>query len=192
MAKGRESGMPDEAFWNTFFDPERVVAALDCAGSVNVVEFGCGYGTFTLPAAKSVSGKVFALDLDPAMIETTRRRALEAGLKNVEVMQRDFLADGSGLPDRSTGYAMLFNILHIEESEALLREAFRTLAPGGKIGIMHWKHDPRTPRGPSMEIRPRPEQCRLLAETAGFQFLRFEDLPCCPWHWSMVLQRPPE
>ncbi len=188
--KGRESGMPEEAYWNTFFDPERVVAALDCAGSVDVVEFGCGYGTFTVAAARSVSGKVFALDLDPIMIETTRRHALVADLKNVEVIQRDFLAAGSGLPDRSTGYAMLFNILHIEESEALLQEAFRTLAAGGKLGIMHWKHDPRTPRGPSLEIRPRPEQCRHMAEAAGFQFLRSEALPGCSWHWGMVLLRP--
>lgn len=31
-----------------------------------------------------------------------------------------------------------------------------TLLPDGRLGIMHWNHDPATPRGPSMTIRPRP------------------------------------
>jgi ubiquinone/menaquinone biosynthesis C-methylase UbiE len=51
-------------------------------------------------------------------------------------------------------YAMLFNILHAEQPERLLREARRILAPHGLLGIIHWNYDPSTPRGPSMEIRP--------------------------------------
>jgi predicted methyltransferase len=84
---------------------------------------------------------------------------------------------------------MLFNILHIEESDMLLREAFRVLAPGGKAGIIHWKADAATPRGPSLAIRPRPEQCRALAEQAGFRFVRSEELCCCSWHWGMVVEK---
>jgi hypothetical protein len=42
MAKGRESGMPDEVYWQSFFNPECIVSKLDCFGG-DVVEFGCGY-----------------------------------------------------------------------------------------------------------------------------------------------------
>lgn len=94
------------------------------------------------------------------MAEAPRRKAEEAGL----VEQRDFVADGSGLPDGSADYVMLFNILHREQPETLLREAWRILSPRGRLGIMHWNYDPTTPRRPSMEIRPRPEQCREWAE----------------------------
>ena len=49
MAKGRESGMPGEGYWASFFDPSCVLTALGCDERVrDVVEFGCGYGTFTL------------------------------------------------------------------------------------------------------------------------------------------------
>ena len=55
MAKGRESGMPEEAYWQTFFNPECIVSKLDCGGAGDLIEFGCGYGLFTVPAAKAVS-----------------------------------------------------------------------------------------------------------------------------------------
>jgi SAM-dependent methyltransferase len=190
MAKGRESGMPAEAYWQTFFNPMCILDKLDCAGPYDVVEFGCGYGLFTVPAAKLVSGVVYALDIDPQMVAATTARAAETGCANVIAQERDFLADGSGRQDGSAGYAMLFNILHVEKPIALLQEAYRALAPGGNVGIIHWKKDAATPRGPSLSIRPSPTQCRSWAEQAGFQFVRYEDLHCCSWHWGMVLELP--
>lgn len=183
--------MPAEEYWSSFFDPECILSKLDCGANCgDVVEFGCGYGLFTAPAAMRIAGTVYALDIDPEMIKATWLRIAEAGLANVHVEQRDFLTDGCGRPDQSASYAMLFNILHIEESLSLLREAYRVVMPGGKLGIIHWNYDPKTPRGPSLDIRPRPEQCRMLAETAGFQFSRFEPLHCCDYHYGLVMQRP--
>ena len=156
----------------------------------DVVEFGCGYGTFTIPAARIVSGVVHALDVEPAMIETTRVRAVEARLANIVPACRDFLADGTGLGDASADYAMVFNILHLRQPLDLLREALRTLTPGGLLGLMHWNYDPATPRGPAMEIRSRPPQCRQWAQQTGFETAvpGVIDLP--PHHWGMVLRRP--
>jgi SAM-dependent methyltransferase len=155
-----------------------------------VVEFGCGYGTFTLPAARLVTGRVYALDIDPDMVTATCRQATAGGLTNVSARVRDFAADGTGLPDASVGYAFLFNILHIEDSVGLLREAHRVLAPGGLAGIIHWRSDIETPRGPSAPIRPTAEQCRAWGEAAGLAFVRQEGLCCCSWHWGLVLRRP--
>ena len=124
------------------------------------------------------------------MVTTTQTRAHDEGVTNVVAVERDFLIDGCGRPDRSAAYVMLFNILHFEEPVSLQREAHRVLAPGGKVGIIHWKHDPRTPRGPSLSIRPQPEACRAWAEAAELRFVRGEDLSCCSWHWGVVLERP--
>ena len=189
--KGRESGMPVEEHWETFFDAPCLVRELDCAESrLGLVEFGCGYGQFTIPAARLAKGPVFALDIEPEMVTTTGQKAREEGLDNVSVELRDFVEHGTGRPDSSVDYAMLFNILHIENPVGLLREARRILVTGGKVGIIHWRSDIKTPRGPSLGIRPTPEACRFWGDQAGLAFVRNEPLSCCSYHYGLVLKRP--
>lgn len=130
------------------------------------------------------------MDIEPEMAEVTAAKSKEAGLTNVVTEVRDFVADGCGMPDATAGYALLFNILHIEAPVALLREAHRALAPGGLAGIIHWRKDVATPRGPSMPIRPSLEQCREWAEQAGLELVRTESLCCCSWHWGLLMRRP--
>jgi ubiquinone/menaquinone biosynthesis C-methylase UbiE len=183
--------MPDEELWESFFDPAAVLRKLGLTSEVDsVVEFGCGYGTFTIPAAHIVRGVVHAIDIEPEMVRRTQVRAEQAGLTNVRPAMRDFSAAGTGLPAGSVNYAMLFNLLHCEEPLALLKEARRVLAPGGLLGVMHWRHDPTTPRGPSMEIRPRPQQCLAWCLSAGFACRSGEVVDLPPFHYGMTAQKP--
>ncbi len=189
--KLRESGMPDESMWSGFFSPEQTLTKLGLTGSCrDVVDFGCGYGTFTIPAARIAQGTVHAFDIEAEMATTTARKVEKAGLTNVRVERRDFATDGTGLPDESADYAMLFNILHCEQPEILLREAWRVLVPNGRLGVMHWNHNPDTPRGPSMAIRPRPQQCIRLVEVAGFERVAPVPIDLPPYHWGCCFRRP--
>jgi SAM-dependent methyltransferase len=188
--KTRESGMPEEELWATFFDVDAVLHKLGLNEQCrNVVEFGCGYGTFTIPAAQRISGTVYALDIEPDMVRWTAIKAESAGLSNVEAVVRDFMAEGTGRVDESADYAMLFNILHAEEPLKLLQEAKRVLMPGGLLGIMHWNYDADTPRGPNMDIRPKPEQCRDWALSMGFGLLPPGIVELPPFHYGMVLRK---
>lgn len=186
--KGRESGMPAKEMWEQFFKPEEALKIMELGEHVrDVAEFGCGYGTFTIPTAKMVKGTVFAFDIESEMITITQREAEKSGFHNIKLLLRDFMKDGTGLKNESVDYVMLFNILHIEHPEILLRESHRILRSGGKLGIIHWNYDPATPRGPSMEIRPEPKQCIAWAKTAGFMNPKQHDLP--PYHYGIVLTR---
>jgi ubiquinone/menaquinone biosynthesis C-methylase UbiE len=190
--KARESGMPDAHTWAGFFDADGMISALGCVerGDENIVEFGCGYGTFTLAVARRTTGVVQALDIDSDMVSLVQRKAHDAGLTNIHAQQRDFIENGTGLADASTDHAMIWNLLHLEYPVALLEHAHRVLKPGGSLSVVHWKLDPETPRGPSMHIRPRPEQCRAWAHTAGFQFLRDADLSAsAPHHYGLLFAR---
>src|SRR3990167_3948368 len=186
--KVRESGMPEENMWKGFFKPEKVLKILQLNKSIrDVADFGCGYGTFTIPAAKIVGGKVYAIDIEPEMVKETEKKARENKLGNVETILRDFVSNGSGLKDESVDYVMLFNILHTDKPEKLLREAYRILRNGGKLGIIHWNYDSATPRGPPMEIRPKPEQCIKWARNSGFNHPLKYDLK--PYHYGIVLTK---
>lgn len=188
--KVRDSGMPGEAAWEAFFDAGKVLDTLAFAGEdADVVDFGCGYGTFTVAAARATTGTVYAVDIEAAMTEATAAKAKDLGLGNVKAILRDFVAEGTGLPDGSADYAMLFNILHAENPGGLLEEAFRVLRPGGKVAVIHWVHDAATPRGPALSIRPRPEDCRRWLEQAGFRLL-VRPIALPPYHFGVVGRKP--
>jgi SAM-dependent methyltransferase len=182
--------MPPPETWESFFDPPAILTALGCSElDGDVLELGCGYGTFTIAAAVRVRGTVHALDIDPVMVAATAQRAARGGFTNVAAEVRDFVVAGPGRPERSVRFAMLFNILHLEDPVALLRATRRALQPDGTIGVVHWKAGADTPRGPPLAIRPSPEQCRQWAEDAGLRGLPALELTGSPWHWGMVLMR---
>lgn len=188
--KGRESGMPDADYWNSFFDAPEILKRLQVAprGTESVVEFGSGYGTFTLPLARMTRGRIVALDIEPGLVRSLAHTARTEGMHNVEVIERDFVGHGTGLADGSVDHALLFNILHIEDPVGLLREARRVLRPGGTVSVIHWRRDIATPRGPSMDIRPSPEQCAGWGRDGGFSQPEFVALgDAAPWHFGLVM-----
>ncbi|HET9390782.1 MAG TPA: class I SAM-dependent methyltransferase [Steroidobacteraceae bacterium] len=188
--KIRDSAMPEQAVWDQFFDAPTVLQELQHPSEGDVVDIGCGFGTFSVAAAALTAGTVHALDIDSEMIAATNDRARRAGYTNVKPILRDVAADGTGLPDGSVAYVMLFNILHAEDAPGLLREAFRILSRGGCASIIHWVHDARTPRGPALDIRPRPQQCRDWAASVGF-IVHHPIVQLPPHHFGLVAQKPP-
>jgi ubiquinone/menaquinone biosynthesis C-methylase UbiE len=187
--KARESGMPDEQTWDQFFDPNLILKGLGIRNLTGtIVDMGCGYGTFTIPAAQMNQGLVYALDIEEEMIVATIQKARIAGLRNVHAIQRDFMTFGTDLPDCSCEYVMLFNILHAEEPLKILAEARRVLKSTGRVGVIHWVHDAATPRGPSLDIRPTPRQCiSWLSETAFRTNGRIIELP--PYHYGLIAEK---
>lgn len=184
--KTRESGMPDEGTWSQFYNPELILdklGVIDLSG--NIADLGCGYGTFSIPAAARTTGVVYAIDIEPAMIEFTREKARELELMNVVTLQKDFISEGTGLADGSCEFVFLFNLLHAEQPFVILEAAKRILASRGKVGIIHWNYDQQTPRGPSMSIRPKYENCLDWMIQSGFQQEGGRlDLP--PYHYGLV------
>ncbi len=188
--KLRESGMPEEQYWESLFDVELILDRLGIDATLhNVAELGCGYGTFTLPVARRIGGVLETFDIEPAMVDRTLQRAREAGLGNVRAEVRDVLAEGFPGAPQTKDACLLFNILHGEEPERLLALAARVVRPEGLVLVIHWRYDPSTPRGPSLEIRPRPEQ--IVAWAQRTEMLRFVapvlDLP--PWHYGLRFVR---
>lgn len=187
--KIRESGMPPEEIWSSFFNIEEILNRMQIDSKLtDAADFACGYGTFTIPAAQRITGIMYAVDIDPEMTQTVEDRARRLRLTNVRPMIRD-LNQGSGLGDESVDYVMLFNILHTEQPQILLREAFRVLRQGGLVGIIHWINDPRTPRGPPLDMRPTVEQCTEWCRQSGFESGSYLSSNLKPYHFGLIVRK---
>lgn len=121
-----------------FFEPiaHGLVDLLRPAPGEHVVDIGCGRGAVTFPVARAVgpTGRVTAVDIAPAMVEHTRRRAEELGCSQVRTA---LVADGDlGLPDHSADVVASSLVLFFApDPAATLRSWLRLLVPGGRIGI---------------------------------------------------------
>jgi len=193
--KVRDSGMPDEAMWNSFFDPEKILDELGVGDEIeNIAEIGCGYGTFTLPASKKIRGILFAIDFEKEMTDLVRSKAVKENIPNIVTVNRDVLSDTTGLEDSSSDFVFLFNILHNEYPGDFLKEAYRILKPGGKAGIIHWRSDIITPRGPDLCIRPKPEDIVKMVENynnkekQGFRLFK-GPFNIEPYHYGVVIKK---
>jgi ubiquinone/menaquinone biosynthesis C-methylase UbiE len=190
--KIEDSGMPEEAYWNSLFNIQAIVDWLSIPDKSRIVEIGCGYGTFTVPVAEvSHNNTVIAFDIEPDMIETTRRHLARHGLSNVECVLRDVLDEGTGLESESVDLVLLFNILHFKERRVLLQEASRILRSGGIAAIIHWRKDISTPRGPVAELRP--DMAEIINASEGLE-LKFQGNSKLlePYHWGIQLVKGPK
>ena len=183
-----DSGMPTEDIWADFFNIDLILDELQINSINNLVEIGCGYGTFTIPTAKRVTSKLYAFDIEQEMISIVNQKLIKNNITNIITEQRDVLTQTTGLQNNSIDYVMLFNILHHDSPDDFLSEAYRILKPNGKIGIMHWRSDISTPRGPDYNIRPKPEQIKKWLDKKKFKVDK-EPIVIEPYHFGMIISK---
>jgi SAM-dependent methyltransferase len=186
--KVRDSGMPAQDYWENLLDVPLILDRLAVDYRIGkAIEVGCGYGTFTIPTAKRIRGTLHTYDIEQSMVDATLRRAACAGVTNVRASVADVIAHGFGVLAGSVDAVLLFNILHGDEPMPFLEQAKAVLTATGRILAIHWRSDVKTPRGPDLSIRPRPEQIAHWGSGLGLKASTPIELP--PWHFGIVLSR---
>ena len=107
-----------------------------------VLDFGCGIGDYTIPAAKIVrgKGKIYALDKDRESLNFLLGRAKRYGLKNIEIIKTSGQLK-IGLKDESLNMVLLYDVIHnsyfpgMEERKELLDEVQRILKKDGIVSL---------------------------------------------------------
>jgi arsenite methyltransferase len=101
-----------------------------------VLDLGSGGGIDVLLSARRVgpTGKVYGLDMTPEMIDLARRNQLEAGIENAEFLLGTI--ESIPLPDQSVDVVISNCVINLAaDKDAVLREAFRVLKPGGLFAV---------------------------------------------------------
>ena len=133
---------------NEFQKPDQVMAALALKNGERVADIGAGSGYFTIPVAKAVGpeGVVWALDIEPFMVDTVEKRARESKLKNVKPMLVE--KDDPKLPPGGVDTILMVDTYHYVRNRSEYAKKLRAgLAPGGRVVIIDYIPKP-------WEVRP--------------------------------------
>jgi ubiquinone/menaquinone biosynthesis C-methylase UbiE len=152
MFRHEHAHMLDDPERQTWLPVAPLIRRLDIAPGMRIADVGAGTGYFALPMARAVApgGQVFAVDIQPEMLEHLRSR-LEPGLP-VTLVQGE--ATRTTLEDGAVNLALLANVWHeIDDRDASLTEMERILRPGGCLAILDWRPDVEHPPGPPTEHR---------------------------------------
>lgn len=168
----------------------RVLEGLDLRGAA-ALDIGCGSGGITAALARDHgAARVVGVDVEAPVCAAARRRVAAAGLAaRVEIRQ---VAPGP-LPFPDESFDLVFSkdsIVHIADKEALARDVFRLLRPGGWFAASDWLTARDGPPSPEMEAYLRaedldfgmasPERYRAALEAAGFVEIALTDRN--PWY----------
>lgn len=117
---------------------EMVLRKAGLRAGQTILDFGCGPGIFTIPAAEITgkNGSVIALDVRSQPLERVREKAVNAGLKNIRTILLESPDLHTGLPDESVDAVLVFDMLHsITDIQSLFLELHRVLKKNGFLSI---------------------------------------------------------
>ena len=155
--------------------PDVAVRLLQIPQGASVADIGAGSGyiTLLLSAAVGPTGRVFANDLQPQMIEILRRRLASQNVTNVTLVQGS--VDDPNLPPASVDLALMVDVYHeLSRPQAMLRKLREALRPGGRLALIEYrKEDPRIPI--RFEPKMTVQEARMELEAEGFVLSKVDE-----------------
>ncbi|OFW27351.1 MAG: methyltransferase type 11 [Acidobacteria bacterium RIFCSPLOWO2_02_FULL_65_29] len=148
--------------------PDTAIDALDLEAGQTVADIGAGSGYMSVRMAKRVgpTGRVFAEDIQPEMIDLLKQRLARERVTNVTPVLG--LIDNPRLPDASVDLMLLVDVYHeFSEPQKMLRGMRAALKPDGRLVLLEYrKEDPTIPI--RLEHKMTVAEAKLEVEAEGF------------------------
>jgi SAM-dependent methyltransferase len=182
----------DAEKWSQVFDdpkrdewqkPHAVIQALALEPDAVVADVGAGTGYFSARLAHMLAkGRVYAVDIEPAMVKHLAERAKREQLANM-VAVAGTPADPR-LPGKADLVLFVDTYHHIDEREQYFRKLRGALKPGGRIAIIDFRLD--SPQGPPKHARIAPE--RVKSELAAAGYALAGEHPFLPYQYFLLFK----
>ncbi len=156
--------------------PDLVVDSLGLKLGDEVADLGAGSGYFTIRLARVVgpAGKVYAVDVDPKLLEYIEQRAKEEQLENIQTILAD--PNDPKLGSNSVDLIFICDVLHhINDRAKYYPLLSRALRPSGRLVNIDF-HKRKLPVGPPEEMKIDRKEMIKEAEAQGFELVKEFDI----------------
>ncbi len=174
MQSGGDHRFDDPKKWSATFDdperdkwqmPERIIAALTLSPTDVVADIGAGTGYMAVRLARHLKGgTVFAVDLEPKMVQHLAERAKANGIANLRTIVATEASPN--LPERVDVVVLLNVYHHISERSDYFKRLRTSLKPGGRVAIVDFR--PESPVGAPKHLRLSVDQITTEMTAAGY------------------------
>ena len=115
--------------------PEEILSEVGIQPGFQILDYGCGTGSFTFEAAQRVGpqGKVYALDIHPRALEKIHKGALKKGLPNIETVLTSCI---TRVDPGSINVVLFYYLLHwLTDPDCILKELQRVMKSDGILSF---------------------------------------------------------
>ena len=154
---------------------DRVVTTLAIKPGMRIADLGAGTGVFSLPFAKAVGqeGKVYAIDVDAALLAIVKEKAASVSVANIET-----IVAGATDPKVPEPVDLLFicdTMHHLPNQAEYVKQFAKLLKPGGRVAVIDFKEGNWPAGHESFKITPAQVdewmQAAGLTRAAAHEFL---------------------
>ncbi|MFX3624814.1 MAG: class I SAM-dependent methyltransferase [Ectobacillus sp.] len=145
---------------------EKVIEILGVEKDDVIADLGAGNGYFTVPIAKITEVPVYAIDIEPKMLDFLQEHAQREGVTDIQYITSDItqVPLDSGAVDK----ALIAFVAHeVPSLDDLFAEMRRMINPGGKLLILEWEAV-QSEMGPPLHERIPSQKLKELLEQKGF------------------------
>jgi ubiquinone/menaquinone biosynthesis C-methylase UbiE len=156
----------------------KLLGALDVQLGQTVCDLGCGNGFYTLKLAKLVgpNGTVWAVDIQPEMLDLLAERAAARNVTNLQPTLGG--ATSPNLPPEAIDLVLLVDVYHeFSHPKQMLEQVRASLRPNGRVALVEYRaEDPDVPIKPLHKMSQ--QQVMKEYEANGFKLVgQYDDLP---------------
>jgi ubiquinone/menaquinone biosynthesis C-methylase UbiE len=168
--------------------PSVLIRNLPLRPGANVADIGAATGYFAFRIAALVpQGKVYAVDIQPEMLQIMERRKRENGVRNVQPVLGTI--DDPRLPADSVDLVLMVDVYHeFSQPREMMQAVARALRAGGRVALVEYRaEDPDVP----IKMLHKMTQAQAIREMAAAGLRHVETRDVLPWQHLMFFEKQP-